>query len=145
MNTALKIATLLIGFGLISSGLLKNSGQLESFGFDIGGLTCTIPIYSGWFYVNVINFIGGVSMVVYSILSLVDGEKVKKLNWLKSLTKILVVFVSMWINIENLILLELPFKNIGMYWPFLFAWMLVLMPIGGVPLFLVYSQNNTSK
>ena len=151
----LNIATIVVGALLFLSGVLKASDMFSSVEFGGGGMMMKLPKHDSWFYIIVINIIGGIAYCYHAIatyrfkkpmvdqyesdLSKADSTIAAPANIsrLALAAGIVSLIIAIWLAIETVVLFT-GFENADAgFLPFAIVLFIVSAPFPLFPLLLV--------
>jgi hypothetical protein len=148
MNRLLNILVIGIGIIQVVIGFIKLFGLIDSVEFEINQLTYTIPTMDSLFYIVTINFIGGIAFIVHSFNTFnlrYDQNKLIALSKLNIFSALVILIISFWLIIENIVLVSGIGSDLALHWPFLLASLLLFFPIALLPLLLAFKNLTTNN
>tara|TARA_Y100000766_G_scaffold176300_1_gene151397 strand:- start:437 stop:985 length:549 start_codon:yes stop_codon:yes gene_type:complete len=148
MKKVLNFIVFGIGTIHILIGLLKLVNLIQSVELMVAGMTIKLNPMKGLFYIIVVNLIGGLAMIHHSLSTLEFNKKIleKKDVINKPLSKavlysgVIVLIISFWLVLENIILLSGFENRISQFWPLFVVCILLFLPFAIIP-FILISKN----
>jgi hypothetical protein len=158
MKKALNFITAGYGILLVLSGLLKMLAGFTAFTLTIGGATLTINHPTSAFYIIMINFIGGGSMIYHAFGSLKyihkprdpitgtpldhqpdqSGAPLPVFSKPLLISGFITIVLCLWLLIRSFVMLASFEDGVLQYWPLLICVLLFYLPHFIVPLIVVF-------